>query len=43
MVLCCVTGRVADVLGMTGFDRVLDIFPNVPSAQASFGTGQGDS
>ena len=43
MVLCCVGSRVADVLGMTGFDRVLDIFPDVASAQATFGTGQGDS
>jgi anti-anti-sigma factor len=37
MVLCCVGERVSQVLGLTGFDQILDIYPDVAAAKASFG------
>lgn len=36
MVLCCVGKEVSQVLSTTGFDKVLDIFPDVAAAKASF-------
>jgi anti-sigma B factor antagonist len=43
MVLCCLGKKVSQVLGLTGFDRTLAIFPDVAAAKASFGTGEGGS
>ena len=36
MVLCCVGKDVSQVLSTTGFDKILDIFPDVAAAKASF-------
>jgi anti-sigma B factor antagonist len=36
MVLCCVGEQVSMVLSATGFDKMLDIFPDVAAAKASF-------
>lgn len=36
MVLSCVGKEVSEVLSTTGFDKILDIFPDVAAAKASF-------
>jgi anti-anti-sigma factor len=36
MVLCCVSQEVLEVLSATGFDKMLDIFPTLAAAKASF-------
>lgn len=38
MALCSVGERVSQVLGLTGFVQVLDIYPDVVAAKASFAT-----
>ena len=36
MVLCCVAQQVSNVLSTTGFDKMLNIFPDLAAAKASF-------
>lgn len=36
MVLCCVGKQVSEVLRMTGLDKILDIYPDLATAKASF-------
>jgi anti-anti-sigma factor len=36
MVLCCVGQQVSEILSTTGFDKMLDIFPDIAAAKASF-------